>query len=1839
MLAAPTTTPTATFTGQFYAVARKNVLYKLRNRKHTLLEIAWPVYFVVILALTILPSLKSPTNSPPGCTGESDNKSCAEPLPKGIQLFGFGGECQSVVLFAPNSSAHTAVMADALALLGEEVSDPTSGATGCPLGFASRADLEDAYVSLNSSAPHPNAIDAVRAAVFLPEDLVGPTLSYTIAAPPNPGGRWRSTNYDGTLGEAPSSYGNGLRFELDLANGGSDGSAHNQANSAWKNWLSLQWAVDHALGLAVADATKAATFRADPPPLPLLGKLPLSPFDAPYAPGAVGSGLPGAVGGALSYILPIYLVWGNTICVAYIANLVVSEREKKLVDGMQVMGLSPLVGWLGWWSVFGLQHTISATVTTVGATASGMFPNSSPLVLWITMELYTLAMIAASFVISAIFKTAKPAQGGAFLAYASGFGLFALSVGVGTPAALQWPLLLDVFVAGPTGVLQFLLQEQWGGGMTFATLTDGETPLLAVWLFLLLDTLLYIALARYIEEVRHKGRACCFPCAALLGTFGVGGGGRRATATRTTPPGTPLQSCSCRGSGALLHAEPATDADAVDVAAAAAAAASADAAGAATDEGAARRGVAVSMRALSKTFPPDGKTKAVCALESLTLDMYEGEVTALLGQNGAGKTTAIGILTGLHLPSGGEARVFGHDVRTQMSEIRALAGVCPQHDLLFDVLSVQEHLRLFGQIKGVPVDQASSEATRWLGLVGLGGTLAQRAGTLSGGQKRKLSVAIAMVGEPAFVLLDEPTAGMDPESRRAIWELVLAARAGRSIVLTTHFMDEADALSDRIAIIAKAAGKETGGGTLRCVDTSLGLKTRWGSGYQLRFALGQASASAAAAADDDDADKRAAPLARAAVVDADGVGNDAGCAALLALAQEHVRGATEHERQPRELCVSLPQEQRAAFPALFEALTPAVLRQHGALSYGIALPSLQEVFLRVVEGGDVYQAPSVAAAGEGGEGGEADEARSPLTTGPSSSSSPADGAGGAAGGTAPASFAEQLRLTGWLWVWQSRAEWKGAALIYALSVVMMCVGFVVPVAVRPSGGDGASAHHPTPPTLELSVAPLGDDEPYWPLPYAPGAGAAVAALQSLHTTPDEFSLEPQPAVAPTTANVTAAVRAMQRATRGEANHGVGSFGGLVLQPTAAGLAANGTACLFNSSWPNVPPMLLNLLDQASVRTLLSPPDTTLATSFTELPYGALPADDGPTFDVSQILAVVLPPTLLSLGCLFVTMVPAVALVQSRQTKCKHQLQLMGLDVRAYWTAQFLTQLLPVGLFLLLPLMVAAAATGAVCAAAFPAFLLACLCACPPIILFGFLISFAFSTKEGVSGFYTMFYMVLCFMPTIVINALQGSAKAILTYATLIIPVNQLIASVRCVLWVQEAAAIAAQYTPPGEPPPPGPSVSDFFVLTFDMPAQSSDGSTERLTGPVACVVASLGSFALYALAIYLIDVRLFLHPPSASAAAPAASASPTAAAAEDEDVASERARVEAAALGAAGQGSLVASSTGDWLTACRLRKVYGGRTCTKDPAARTDKVAVDALSFGVAPGTCFALLGPNGAGKTTAIGMLTGDAGPTSGDAWICGLSVRTQLTAIYRRTGFCPQFGGLFEKLTLRHHLATYMRLKGVADPGARLAACQAVEANFGLTEHAHKPVDALSGGTKRKLSAAIAIACGRPDVVFLDEPTTGVDASTRRFIWDRIREGRPGRVVLLTTHYMDEADALAQSIGVMAAGKLQVLGSPQHLKSRHGGGYRIELNGPAAAAPRVAELVRELCAGATALEQHAGAQAFEVDAALDMPRAFRALEGAKAEQLLHNYSLSQTTLEQVFLNVAKRAGTPAGA
>lgn len=198
---------------------------------------------------------------------------------------------------------------------------------------------------------------------------------------------------------------------------------------------------------------------------------------------------------------------------------------------------------------------------------------------------------------------------------------------------------------------------------------------------------------------------------------------------------------------------------------------------------------------------------------------------SLLGHNGAGKTTTISTLTGLVEATSGDVNIYGYSLRSDLSAIRQITGLCPQLNVLFSYLTVDEHLRFFGVIKGLTGYQLHEAVDKVIQEVGLTEKRYVLSTALSGGMKRKLSLAMALIGDPKFVLLDEPTSGMDPYSRRATWELLQRSKVGRVIILTTHFMDEADTLADRIAIMSE--------GCLLCSGSSLFLKNRFGFGYLL----------------------------------------------------------------------------------------------------------------------------------------------------------------------------------------------------------------------------------------------------------------------------------------------------------------------------------------------------------------------------------------------------------------------------------------------------------------------------------------------------------------------------------------------------------------------------------------------------------------------------------------------------------------------------------------------------------------------------------------------------------------------------------------------------------------------------------------------------------------------------------------------------------------------------------------------------------------------------------------------------------------------------------------------
>ena len=207
-------------------------------------------------------------------------------------------------------------------------------------------------------------------------------------------------------------------------------------------------------------------------------------------------------------------------------------------------------------------------------------------------------------------------------------------------------------------------------------------------------------------------------------------------------------------------------------------------------------GIAIRINELVKDY---NGTKA---LRGVSFEVREGEVFGLLGPNGAGKTTLMNILAGILLPTSGRAEILGHDVVKEARKVKALIGFCPQETVAYEELSAMENLMFYAGLYDIPRSKAKEKALELLDFVGLSEVAKKPVKKFSGGMKRRLNIAIALVNDPRVLLLDEPTTGLDPRARREIWSYIQRLREeGRTILLATHYMEEADRLSDRVAIM------------------------------------------------------------------------------------------------------------------------------------------------------------------------------------------------------------------------------------------------------------------------------------------------------------------------------------------------------------------------------------------------------------------------------------------------------------------------------------------------------------------------------------------------------------------------------------------------------------------------------------------------------------------------------------------------------------------------------------------------------------------------------------------------------------------------------------------------------------------------------------------------------------------------------------------------------------------------------------------------------------------------------------------------------------------------------
>lgn len=332
----------------------------------------------------------------------------------------------------------------------------------------------------------------------------------------------------------------------------------------------------------------------------------------------------------------------------------------------------------------------------------------------------------------------------------------------------------------------------------------------------------------------------------------------------------------------------------------------------------------------------------------------------------------------------------------------------------------------------------------------------------------------------------------------------------------------------------------------------------------------------------------------------------------------------------------------------------------------------------------------------------------------------------------------------------------------------------------------------------------------------------------------------------------------------------------------------------------------------------------------------------------------------------------------------------------------------------------------------------------------------------------------------------------------------------------------------------------------------------------------------------------------------------------DPDVKQEMERIRNMSADEIAQGNLVLNG---------LTKYYGSQ------------LAVNQLHLAVGASECFGLLGINGAGKTTTFKMMTGDEIISSGDAYIRGFSMRNNMNKVHKLIGYCPQFDALLLDLTGRETMKIFSLLRGV--PRSEIKELtNKLSLELGFHKHLDKKISAFSGGNKRKLSTALALI-GEPSLIFLDEPTTGMDPGAKRQLWNIINKTRnSGRSVVMTSHSMEECEALCTKLAIMVNGEFKCLGSTQHLKNKFSKGFILTIKAgreDEEILDEIKDRVHKIFPSAEMKEKYLDILTFHITESLKWSEIFATMAQMKAEIGLSDYALTQTSLEQVFLFFTK--------
>ncbi|XP_064455881.1 phospholipid-transporting ATPase ABCA1-like isoform X2 [Ornithodoros turicata] len=1478
-----------------------------------------------------------------------------------------------------------------------------------------------------------------------------------------------------------------------------------------------------------------------------------------------------SVGYYIKAMLPLVFTLAWILLVAFFIRERVLPRELHLEEIMHVMGLRPWVDWTAWFIIAAFISFAIIFCNTVILTTGGILPHSDPLLTFIFFGAFALSVLMYCNMISTLFRTATIASLTGTVGFLVSFLPFVIAVSMEANLKLGEKLFICLFMSSAFsyGCLYVTRFEEQGLGIHRDLLWSSPIPnddmnLGYCIAAMLVDSLIYFALAWYIQGQR-------------------GGNSSRPWYFVFWPScwNRPKRACDGDSISTANHQK----GDFLK------------------GEGIGARDLGISIRNLHVAYEL-GKSNERVAVSGLTLDFNEGQISTLLGQNGAGKTTTLKVLTGQYRPSSGHVYVYGRNVMDRYNHIREFLGYCPQYNTLFGKLTVREHLIFFAKLKGqLSTDEARDDVEIMLNQMGLRHVEDLQACRLSGGLQRRLCVGLSFIGGSKLVILDEPTSSVDPVARRNIWDLILKCKEGRTILLTTHHMDEADILSDKVAIIHR--------GHLLCSGPPLTLKARFGCGYQLSLAR-----SSNEPIGDNDSGHASAHSAEDDLTNING---------LLKLIRSIIPSALLIEEHGSEVIISLPQRDPEGNMYTFSELIALLddnMLEYGFSNYGLSSTTLEEVFLSLCtmcDAGRDFSSVQTAhqfskvillkalgkANVEPGPALDDDDVAwtakesFPLTTLDGSSLK-----------------MQQLQALLQKRLYHAVSDWKAIffSIVMPCLFIALAMGFTLIV----------PATMPEPPlklTAEL---------------YSPGTVAFMSA-SSLHERSPSLLSEATNIITESQneanfwliENVDFHGSNWKQKSHHEGQCNYAYSSSVVPRNTTGSFETPSSNVLYNISEISVVDYLINTYPAFTERRYggwsfnktyakvwfentgyhsLPVYQTALSNAFLKsairrsnpsIPYSSvgitvynhplhLTSEQLGKQTIINHIAEVGIAIVILMGLASIPSRVTVYVVNERARDEKQVQRVSGVGPALYWTAAYIWDM---GLVLCTVLL------SGIILIVFGLPVYTSRLNLPAVLLL--LLGFGWGTTPLMYILSRLFKEAsISFMVLYCVNLFIGLNIAIIM---LVLGLMKLDTESRHILGItQKVALVFPQYSLiAGLVDLAKNEIQSEVYAMFGQDTYESPFSKHLLAyNYLAMFLAGIGFFCLNLFIEYVNKGYGFRRRDEPRATD------------EDNDVYAERIRVSSDA------------GKSDVLKIMDLVKVYHGR-----------HPALNHVSFGIPKGECFGLLGVNGAGKTTLFRILTGQLHPTHGSASVQDTSLKKVYKKNIQLLGYCPQADALDDLLTARQHLIIYAKLRGIQKNEIQ-PVVDSMLAKFHLTMHARHRVKTLSRGNKRKLCAAISMI-GNPQIVLLDEPTSGMDPVTRRLVWSNVSKAiRNKQSVLLTSHSMAECDILCSRLAIMVNGRLCCIGSPQYLKHRYGAGYTvtIRLSETALDWEKAVTWIQATFPRIVIKAHHCNVIEFNVPSReVSLYSIFKFLETEGVKMGVTDFLVSQTTLDQVFVNFVR--------